>query len=1020
MDGTDCSGGLLSAKVRAYRNDSGLTQTELAGRSGISVGTVRDLEQGRTRRPRPAVLAALADTLCLGSAQVAELMRAATAQGIRLQVLGPLAAWRDGMQVTLGGPGQRAVLGLLATAPNSLVHRATIIDALWPDTPPAGAVSVVQGHVSKLRRALGARTAGERGVLVATSGASYRLEVDASQLDLLAARKLLAAAHAAGSRRDDETACGLYQQALDLWQGEPLADIDLLRGHPAVGGLARERTEIVIEFAKAAAAVGWHARVLPALWDACVRESLNEQAHAQLMIALAGSGRQAEALSVYRDLARRLDQELAVRPGHDLSEAHHLVLRQQVRTAKPVGGRPGRPNSPSSQLVIPRQLPAAPVLFTGRSAELSALRRLLVAARDSVVVAAIGGTAGVGKTALAMYWARQVAAYFPDGQLYANLRGFDASSAPVDPADAIRQFLDALGVPAEHIPVGLEAQAGLYRTVVAGRRMLIVLDNVLHEDQVRPLLPGSPGCLVLATSRARLAGLSVREGAQLLTLDVMSAEEARELLTARLGAPRAGSEPEALDELVAFCARLPLALAVAAARVADCPEYPLAALAAELREAASRLDVLDTGDTACSIRAVFSWSYRQLRPETAQMFRLLGTHPGRDVTAGAAASLLGEDSAVVHDMLRELTRHHLIGEPRPGRYVFHDLLRSYATEQASAADSEAARRAAMHRMLDYYLHSAHLAAQHLGPQRQPIAMGAPVAGVRPERLDSQQQALNWFEAEYRVLLALVSLSAEAGFDRHAWQLAWAMTEFLDRRGYWHEWAAVQRIALAATVRLRETTAQAATRRLLARACTRLGDYETAAANLTEALYLYRQIGDHAGEARAHQNASVVCEKQNRYPEALGHAESAIRLFRAAGNLEGQAAAINDIGWYHALLGNYREAQMYCEQALDLHRELGSEYGKARSWHSLGYAEHHLRNFAQATHCFEQALRIARELGSRYFEAEALADLGVTYDDAGEHQQAGVAWQQALLILDDLRHPDADKVRAKLGRLGLAS
>jgi transcriptional regulator with XRE-family HTH domain len=434
---------------------------------------------------------------------------------------------------------------------------------------------------------------------------------------------------------------------------------------------------------------------------------------------------------------------------------------------------------------VPHQLPAAVVGFTGRVAELEALTELLhdaAAAPGTVVISAIGGTAGVGKTALALHWAHQVAGRFPDGQLYVNLRGFDPSGAPAAPEAAIRGFLDALSVPPERIPASAEAQAGLYRSLLSGKRILIVLDNARDEQQVRPLLPASRAGLVIVTSRNQLAGLAAADGARLLSLDVLTRGEALQLLTARLEPGRAAAEPGAVAEIAGLCACLPLALAVAAARAAARPGFLLAPLAEELRDSANRLDALDADDPAASVRAVFSWSYQQLSDASARMFRLLGLHPGPDISVPAAASLAGSADADVRRLLRRLARAHLIAEHVPGRYAFHDLLRAYAAEQAHQTGSQAERDAAVGRVLDHYLHTAARAAFLLDPSKEPVALTPPQPGATAGQPADYAQALAWFEAERQVLLAAITLAARSGFDAHAW-------ETLPRRPYpagsWH-------------------------------------------------------------------------------------------------------------------------------------------------------------------------------------------------------------------------------------------
>ena len=502
-----------------------------------------------------------------------------------------------------------------------------------------------------------------------------------------------------------------------------------------------------------------------------------------------------------------------------------------------------------ARAVVPRQLPGPVRLFVGRDAELAALTGLLDSAGSTpaaVMISAIGGTAGVGKTALALHWAHQVAGRFPDGQLYVNLRGFHPSGKPMSSAGAIRDLLDAFQVPAEQIPASLDAQAGLYRSLLAGRRMLVVLDNARDAGQVRPLLPGSPGCLVVVTSRSQLAGLAATDGAYQLTLDLLTEAEARQLLVRRLGAARLAQEPEAVAELIALCARLPLALAITAARASSRPGFGLGALAEELADARRRLDALDAGDAAASVRAVFSWSLDSLSAPAARLFALLGLHPGPDVTIEAAASLADISLPQARRVILELADAHLITEHVPGRFSLHDLLHAYTAERA-AADSDQGRQAALARVLDHYLHTARTAALLLNPARVPVTpsrvpvpLSPPQPGVTPEHLDGQQHALAWLEAERHVLIAVITLAARAGFDTCAWQLPWAMSNFLDRRGYWQDSATVHSTALHATTRLGDTAAQTAIRRQLAHACIRLADYDQAGAHLTHCLKLYQQ------------------------------------------------------------------------------------------------------------------------------------------------------------------------------------
>ena len=466
---------------------------------------------------------------------------------------------------------------------------------------------------------------------------------------------------------------------------------------------------------------------------------------------------------------------------------------------------PAQETGPGAGVTVPRQLPTRVPHFAGRAGELALLDGVLDAAASDraagatgVVISAIGGTAGVGKTALALHWAHRVAQRFPDGQLYANLRGFDAADGrPADTCDVLRGFLDALGVHPERLPADVEGLAALYRSVVAGRRMLVLLDNAADVGQVRPLLPASPESVVIITSRRELAALAAHEGARLLQLDVLSEQEANELLVARLGQDRAAEEPWAVTELATLCARLPLALSVVVARAAAAPRAPLSSLAAELTELGGRLDALDVGDAAASVRTVLSLSYRHLREPSARLFRLLGLHPGPDISAAAAASLAGVPLAQARAALRDLTRASLLMEVAPGRYAFHDLLRAYAAEQPTGAEGVANTT---RRMLDHYLHTAHRAHRVLYPGRELIGLEALASGALPETFGGKAAALAWLEAEYQVLLKVTDLASRSGLDEHAWRLPVVLWTFHNVCGHWHDGARLHRLALEAARR----------------------------------------------------------------------------------------------------------------------------------------------------------------------------------------------------------------------------
>jgi DNA-binding SARP family transcriptional activator len=926
-------------------------------------------------------------------------------------LLGPLLVRSGGAEVPIRRGHQRSLLALLLLHANQVVPIEEITEALWGPAPPTSAPVAIRSYIRWLRLALG--EAGRQRV--STQPRGYLIRVADGELDVAQFERLLASARAAARGGCWQEAAGRAREALSWWRGEPLADIEsetmALHDAPRLAELRLQAVETRID---ADLRLGGHGEAIAELPGLCAAHPLREQFHALLMRALYRGGRQAEALEVYQRARAMLVAELGVEPGPGLRELHQRILSADPALELPDAPSPG---IASAQTAVPRELPARVRHFTGRGGELAALTRTLdrsgAQGAEAIVISALGGTAGVGKTALAVHWAHQVADRFPDGQLYVNLRGFDPSGVPATPTEAIRGFLDSLGVPLERIPRAADAQAGLYRSLLAGKQTLIVLDNARDEQQVRPLLPASPASLVIITSRNQLTGLAATDGARLLNLDVLPHDEAVQLLSARIGDHRVATEPEAVDEIASLCAHLPLALAVAAARAAARPRFPLTELAAELGDAAGRLDALDAGDPAASVRGVFSWSYRQLSDHAAQMFRLLGLHPGSDIGVPAAASLAGIGQAEVRRLLRELARDCLITEQAPDRYAFHDLLRGYAASQARDCDSQPDRHAATGRVLDHYLHTAARCSVLLRPSHEPLALAPPRPGTAPEQPADHRQALAWFEAEHQVLLTAVTFAADTGADRHAWQLPCAMTQYLYRRGYFQEWATLMGTALAAATRQGDALGQAMSLRRLGNACTHTGDHDQARAHLERCLPLYQRLGDHLGEGWAHQNLSVLAEIQGRYADGLGHSERALGLYQAIGHDAREAELLNHVGWFHARLGNYQQARSFCEKSLALISKLGGCDFEYNVWDTLGYIELHLGNFARAAEHFEFALGLCRDYGNRYTEAAIITHTGDAHHAAGELPQARQAWQRALAIFDDLPHPYAENIRAKL-------
>ncbi|MER7673169.1 tetratricopeptide repeat protein [Kitasatospora sp. NPDC096128] len=682
---------------------------------------------------------------------------------------------------------------------------------------------------------------------------------------------------------------------------------------------------------------------------------------------------------------------------------------------------PALPPLPAAQSG-PRQLPMAIRHFTGRADELRSLDALLADVTPgcgAVVISAIAGTAGVGKTTLAVHFGHRVADRFPDGQLFADLRGFDPARTPVDAAEVARGFLDALGVPALRVPADPDGQLALLRSRLAGTRTLVVLDNVREAEQVRPLLPGCPTCLVVVTSRNRLPGLVALDGAVPLALDVLSREEARELFARRLGAATVAEQQDAADELIELCARLPLALNIAAARAADHPGTPLDVWARELRDSRMRLDLLSAGDSRADVRVVLSWSYRALAPQAARLFRLLGLHPGPTISVAAAASLAGRSLPRTRALLEDLHRAHLITAPELGRYTFHDLLRAYAAEQAAALEPPQERAGATRRMLDHYLHTAHRAACLAYADDaawQPLDLAAPAAGVTPEELGDRQRALAWYREEQPVLERVVDASHAAGSDVHTWQLVGAQVPFLLKSGLWQQWQRASETALSAAERTGDLGRRAHAHRWLGQVHRSQDRQAEAQRELRLSLGLFEALGDRPREGRTRLDLAIAHGEVRADAEAVTESRRALELFESIGDPSGQALALNSIGWYLAQQGELREALPHCRRGLELAREVGNLPGQSSIWDSIGFIHHQLGEYHEALPAYRESLSLRRAIGDYFLQADIHTHLGDTHLALGDADSARADWTRGLAILEDLQHRDADAVRARLHRL----
>lgn len=962
---------------------------------------------------------------------------------MQFAILGPLEVTAHGQPVRIGGARVRAVLAMLVLRAGRVTSAEALTEALWPGLDPDRASANLQVRISQLRTAL--RYAGETE-RVTTTSPGYLLRVSTAEVDSLRFGELVAEARMLLGQGDPRSASARLEDALGLWRGEPLADLaDAAWARGEVARLTEARLAALELRADARLACGAAGELVVELDALTQAHPLRERLWAQRMLALYRSGRQAEALATYHQVRTRLIDELGIEPGSELRDLEARILAQDPALDGQVHGTEvilagqaadldltaGDLQVPRRNAAIlgsverrtefgqpvPRQLPAGPRYFAGRAAELKMLDGLIDEASrapGTVAISAISGPGGVGKTALALHWAHKVADRFPGGQLYANLRGFEPAATPAPAAHVLSGFLDGFGLPPEAIPASSSAQASLYRSLAVGRRLLIVLDNARDAEQVRPLLPGGGDCLVLVTSRSDLAGLVAAECALPLQLGGLSADEAGQLLTARLGAERLSAEPAAVADLTALCAGLPLALGVAAVRAAARHELPLSVLAAELAQGPGSLDAFETGDEATSLRAVFSWSYRALPEPAARMFRLLGLHPGPDVGAGAAASLAAITGHEARRLLAVLASESMLAETKPGRYALHDLLRTYAAEQAQQAETAAARRAAVQRMLDHYLHTASRAAFLLRGAGWQNPAAEPEPGVATEPLADKAQAMDWYQAERCVLVAIERMACEAGFDVHGWQLPWAVLPYQSSTCHWQDREVLLRLGLHAARRLADPLALSKMQLAMASQHFRSGAYAAALAQAWAASRHFRKTGDLRGQADCHAMQGLSLNRLGRLAEAQHHAEQALEMSRATGYRDTEIRALAEIGDLQAKAGNPKLGIEYCRQALALERDADDMAAAvAAALDTMAQIQLQSGDGADAIASYREALSRLRQLGDFYGEAHCLFGLGDANEAVGDRAAARQAWREALSILGEMLHPDADRVRARL-------
>ncbi len=869
---------------------------------------------------------------------------------VRFTVFGGVSAWVHGRATEFGPTRLGALLGVLLVDAGRVVGADELVERVLGDAPPTRARAMMQTWLTRLRQTLPG--------LIEREAGGYVIRVDPLEIDLHLFRHLV---------RTSRTA-----EALALADEELLSTLDTPWARRQRQDFAAELLAARLDHVDARLGSGEHLKLVPELQVLAAERPLDERVAAQLIEALHGSGRTSEALQHFEQLKTRLAGELGAEPARQLTTLHR---RLQAATA-------------------PRQLPAPPKPFTGRALELAELDQ----APNGVVV--ITGTGGVGKTSLAVHWAHQAAERFPDGQLYVNLHGFGPSGAALSPGDALLRFLSALDVPRAKVPHDLAGQSALLRDTLAGKKVLMLLDNATDADQIEPLLPRTPNTHVVVTSRT---ALKPTHRARALPLGLLPPDDARELLAARIGHDRAQAEPEAVDTVVRRCARLPLALAVAGARAATQPEFPLAALADELAD----LDAFaDDDDVTADLRSVFSHSCKALSPPALRLFRLLGLMPGSDISLAGAASLAGLELSATEALLAELARANLLDESEPGRFTCHDLLRDYAAELAQSDPTQSDERAeALHRLLDHLALTSVEAGVVFTPSRHRPATPQPAPGVVITPINTHEEAFAWLMAEHPTLMAAMP----HGTPAQTWLMGWSLADVLDRQAHYQDLLTSQQLAVAAVEQLDDPDALGRTLINLGRGLGRFDRLTESRTAFERAFEVYE--GNPAGQAGVLLNIAMLCP-DDQIHEALEYTRRGLALFEECGDEYGQANALTGLAWGYGRIGEYATAVEYAERVMKMWQAMDHVIGQAETWDNLGTGYFGMGDYERAAHAFTQSSTFFRIGGDLPLEAAAYEQLGDSHAAAGDASAARRAWQKSLELRAGAGLP-ADSVRAKL-------
>ncbi|GAA2113857.1 AfsR/SARP family transcriptional regulator [Actinomadura alba] len=904
---------------------------------------------------------------------------------MEFRILGPVELWADGRRLELGSAKERQTLAILLLAPGRPVPTEALIGRLWAGNPPPKPRDSLYAYIARLRGRLNALEDG-RARLRSGSGA-YSLEVDPDTVDLHQFRRLCDQAQAVAESGDAEHALELLREADQLWRGEALIGMDGDWAAEIRTGLESERRAATQRRIAVRLDLGHHAELVAELYGLIAQHPLDEEFVKYLMVALYRCGRQADALAAYRQARLRLDMELGMEPGPALQEAHQRILRGDADLAAP----PSRGNI--VQRESPNDLPRDIPNFTGRAAEMERLVNSLENGSfgNAGPIEVIDGMPGVGKTALAVHVAHQLADRYPDGQLFLRLRGHDPNHEPLDPRDGLGGLLRLLGVARNRIPASLEGRAALWRSELADRRAIIILDDAADQDQIRPFLPGTSGCLVLVTSRRRLTDL---EGVNSVSLDVFPAEDAAALFRQAAGEDRAMGADD-VGSVVRLCGRLPLAIQLVANQLRHRPARNVADLATRLSRARLQLAEIRAGDR--DVAAAFELSYRGLTDEVRQAFRRLGLHPGIDLTVQSAAALIGCTPDTCERILEELLDHHLIEEAVAGRVRFHDLLRKYAAERALAEEPEHEAREAVHRLLDHYLYIADKADRVMYAHLRRTQVDIVHVPDAPPLLESVQEAQEWLKAERVNLVASAQYAADHQWPSHAWQLPQVLATFLERFGYWDDAVVTHEKALVVcrTTGMRECEAKALLELSLVRGHT--GHFDLALSYSNDALAIYRSIGDHVGEAETLDQQARVCWYSGRFKAALSHAEAALEIFRSVGNPHGECQALIHKGVALWQAGMYLEAVTDFEEVITLNRDIGDRRVQAQVQNNIGEIALRLGDGRRAMRMFHDALVAIQDIGWAQSEGVVLNNIGNAHQSLDEPDEALRFYREALKI-----------------------